>query len=83
MSLYCLKIACVVSDLLKNSELKRRRREYETALHGLYDGAQCRGNSFDEVQEHPLFSKATCGELSEELDMLNTHYLTHLSPKSW
>ncbi len=22
-------------------------------------------------------------ELSEELDMLNTHYLSHLSPKSW
>lgn len=69
-------------ELLKKSERaqKKKRTESETAFYGLSDRFHCIGNIFDEEQEHPLYSKATYRELCEGLEMLNTHYLSHLSP---
>lgn len=43
----------------------------------------CRENGCDKEQEHPLSREATYRELSEQLDMLNPHYLSHLSPQNW
>lgn len=62
---------------------RSRRKRAEAAVDGLSDRAHYRGDSFDKEQGHPLSSKVTYRALSEELDMLNTHYLSHSSPKSW
>lgn len=86
---FCLtKIVSLVSELFKikweqEQKWKRTEAETETAFYGLSDSAHCRGKIFDEEQEHPLSSEATYRGLSEELDILNPHYLSHISQRSW
>lgn len=84
---FCLtKMVSLVSELFKikwEQEQKWKRTEAETAFYGVSDSTHCRGKRFDEEQEHPLSSEATYRWLSEELDILNPHYLSHISQKSW
>lgn len=73
-----------VTVRLVNAQMERYEAKRKDRLRrSVQDTSSCRGNSFDEEQKQPLSSKATYWELSGELDMLNTHYLSHLSPQSW
>lgn len=82
---FCLtKIVSLVSELFKIKwEQKWKRTVAETAFYGLSGNAHCRGNRFDEEQEYPLSSEVTYRGLSEKLDIVNPHYLSHISQKSW
>lgn len=85
MSPCWIKAVSLVSELFKiewESAKQKEDRLRDSILWPLWQDSHCRGNSFDKEQKQPLSSKATYRELSEELDMLNTHYLSHLSSQS-